>query len=417
MGSKDFIKQLQGFPLAWQWQRKNNVFSCDQALIDALGFSGQKLISLKQFAARLDSGQVQYLQKAILDSQKQQDPESEHTLELNLIFNIDQARYAGQVLLWKERINQVNGSLEFLLPLLNKHSETELIGEHLTNPYSPALICNNHHQIIWLNQSACEELSQPSYQLLACKLNNQNGTPPEQDSATNSLQCKSLNGLSINFDAQAKDIHTNAPKQRFFLYQLEVKHDSATQHTANLRWDNEQKFAQQLAEAQQFLEKQETLVVFALKLRAEGDNSSEKMKRMILDNLRRLNQKISVGFINAHTLSGFLATPKKLAHIQHRLSSAVTQLLKPSSPAESIQSQMGVSVLGVDASNSKQLINHAKHAMANSPFCEASELATESRFFDTRLEKAKQQGSPKKASETQAPQSKQHDDMYIDLDS
>lgn len=402
MTDKDLIKQLQGFPLAWHWIRNSSQVHCDRPLIDALAYPSEQQLSLKQLISRLEAEQITYLQRAIFDSQNQQ-----QTLELNLIFNIKGKRYIGQVLIWREQINQVNGSIEFILPLLSKAEERELVQEHLSAELIPAVICNQNDTIIWLNQAACTSLQQTSYQLLASKVVHSDA----DESGEVKHYIKSLDGQRVPLDARLKSIHTNAPKRRFTLYQLVAELAPQQQQV----WNSEAKFAQQLALAQKKLSRQETLIVFALKLEHQNEEASLRLKQLLLGNLKKLNQAISIGFLGKGAISGFLSAPKKLQLIQQRLNQAITQLLKPNDQASlgAMQSQMGVSVMGIDASNSQQAINHAQKAMINAKPKPLDQLAQQASFFDSRLNQARDKLNQSAIPKNSKPSNK--GDLYIDL--
>ncbi|WP_220718952.1 hypothetical protein [Agarivorans litoreus] len=401
MTEKDLINKLQGFPLAWHWMRNSNQIYCDRTLIDALDYSGQQQLSLRQLISRLEAAQVSYLQRAIFDTQNQQ-----QTLELNLIFSIKGKRYIGQVLIWREQVNQINGSIEFILPLLSKSDERALIQEHLSSECIPAIICNQNDMIVWLNHAACNVLQQSSYQLLASKIIHSDSV--EKSKIRHHI--KSLSGQRIPLDARLKSIHTNAPKQRFTLYQLAAELEPQPQV-----WNSEAKFAQQLALAQRKLSKQETLIVFALKLENQDEEATMRLKQLLLNNLKKLNHAISIGFLSKGAISGFLSVPKKLQLIQQRLNQAISQLLKPNDQANigTMQSQMGVSVMGIDASNSQQAINHAQKAMLQAPPKPLEKLAEQVSFFDSRLNQAQSQFNLHSRSSPTKPCPKSH--LYIDL--
>ncbi|GAB1623102.1 hypothetical protein AAOGI_31520 [Agarivorans albus] len=402
MTDKDLIKQLQGFPLAWHWIRNSSQVHCDRPLIDALAYPSEQQLSLKQLISRLEAEQITYLQRAIFDSQNQQ-----QTLELNLIFNIKGKRYIGQVLIWREQINQVNGSIEFILPLLSKAEERELVQEHLSAELIPAVICNQNDTIIWLNQAACTSLQQTSYQLLASKVIHSDA----DENGKVKHYIKSLGGQRVPLDARLKSIHTNAPKRRFTLYQLVAELAPQQQQV----WNSEAKFSQQLALAQKKLSRQETLIVFALKLEHQNEEASLRLKQLLLGNLKKLNQAISIGFLGKGAISGFLSAPKKLQLIQQRLNQAITQLLKPNDQASlgAMQSQMGVSVMGIDASNSQQAINHAQKAMINAKPKPLDQLAQQASFFDSRLNQARDKLNQSAIPKHSKPSNK--GDLYIDL--
>ncbi|MEE1675248.1 hypothetical protein SNR37_000573 [Agarivorans aestuarii] len=406
MAEKDLIEKLQGFPLAWHWSRNSSQVHCDKQLIDALAYPNEAQLSLKQLVNRLEAEQVSYLQRAIFDTQHQ-----EQTLELNLIFNIKQKRYVGQVLIWRELVNQVNGSIEFILPLLDKSEEQQLIQEHLASEYTPAIICNQNDSIIWLNQAASKALQQPSYYLLASRVT------LADNNATNTTskikrQIKSLAGQLVPLEAKSTSIHTNAPKQRFTLYKLVSETEPVS---AQRVWNSEAKFAQQLALAQKSLAKQETLIVFALKLENQDEAAAQRLRQLLLSNLKKLNQAISIAWLGRGAISGFLSAPKKLQAIQQRLEQAISQLLTPNEQGSmgAIQSQMGVSVMGIDASNSQQAINHAQKAMLNAEPKPLDQLAQQASFFDSRLNQARD----KLIQSAQPNNSKPSDrgELYIDL--
>ena len=406
MAEKDLIENLQGFPLAWHWLRNSSQVHCDQQLIDALAYPNQVQLSLKQLVNRLEVEQVGYLQRAIFETQHQA-----HTLEFNLIFSIKHKRYVGQVLIWREQINQVNGSIEFILPLLDKSDEQQLIQEHLLSEHSPALICNQANTIIWLNQAACKALKQPSYCLLASKVAIAKGSENNTDNKIQ-RQIKSLAGQLVPLDAKITDIHTNAPKRRFTLYQLITESEPASEQRV---WNSEAKFAQQLALAQKSLAKQETLIVFALKLDNQDEQVAQRLRRLLLSNLKKINQSISIAWLSKGAISGFLAAPKKLQAIQQRLEQAITQLLKPNDQSSigSMQSQMGVSVMGIDASNSQQAIKHAQKAMLNAEPKPLDQLAQQASFFDSRLNQARDKLSQPAVTSNNKPHNR--GELYIDL--
>jgi hypothetical protein len=406
MAEKDLIETLRGFPLAWHWSRNSSQVHCDKQLIDALAYPNEAQLSLKQLVNRLEAEQVRYLQRAIFETQHQ-----EQTLELNLIFNIKRKRYVGQVIIWRELVNQVNGSIEFILPLLDKSDEQQLIQEHLASENTPAIICNQNDTIIWLNQAASKALQQPSYCLIACKIT----LADSNESSTNSKikrQIRSLAGQQVPLEANSTSIHTNAPKRRCTLYQLITESEPVA---AQRVWNSEAKFAQQLALAQKNLAKQETLIVFALKLESQDEAAAQRLKRQLLGNLKKLNQAISIVWLNKGAISGFLSAPKKLQAIQQRLEQAITQLLKPNEQGNmgAMQSQMGISVMGIDASNSQQAINHAQKAMLNAEPKPLDQLAQQASFFDSRLNQARDKLNQSAQQNNNKPNSR--GELYIDL--
>lgn len=396
-----------GFPMAWEWNRKNKKFSCDKSLSTLLSCPPENPASLKDIAKAVAPNQLIHLKEAMNSVAEEQT-----TKVLNLEFLLEDKRCIAQVMLWSETNNKVNGSLEIILALPSKTEEALLIKDLFERSARAMIILDHSLQVIMVNPATCHCLGLASCELLGLRLpkliastyadnflNTMLEETQQQGFWRGELLMNHVSEKVIAFDTSLVLNRGNSESDNYYIIQMETTSFSVEEiannaNNLNWKWQDKQEFFEQVDKATKTINKDETITVFSLKASSSCNATPALLEWLIAQNLKTTKTNVKAGVISQGIITGYLISSRKVKVINSQLSECLYQLVceRPQETKITIKAEVGVSVLGADASNSSQLVNNSIKAMvASSDYrshVKESDIDCKIKYYDQRLAKS-----------------------------
>lgn len=392
------------FPLEWQWDTRTSAFSCNQLLPKLLGLSIQASVKIEHLYAAVENEQLSHLKKIIkqVHSQKQ-------IQELRIILQIHHQRHLAHFCIWSEpeEPDIIQGTLEVMMQLPSRTQELNLLHNFYNRGNEGVLVSDQNHRIIMANRAFCMDTGYSEFDILGESASFMK-TQQCDDSFYQKMweatlrqgswhgelvirtKCGEISPRELKLyhmvnEQTQSDYYVGVSRQLGFTVNNLI--DESEPDPTHIELVSTDQLIKQLNQRLKEVKSDQTLVHFMLGINFTTTMSESTQHWLIAKHFSTLPEDIQFARVGDNLFSGGVIVPYKVRDIHKRLQQVINQLCRTRDNIRAdipISANLGASVLRLDATNSKQLVNHAGQALVASKTSGVNNIS----YFDDKIQKA-----------------------------
>jgi len=386
----------------WQFSLKDKAFDCDPLLPAFLGFPQQKKISIQQLFSCFDTHQAIEIKEAFKDLLITQ-----NSFQIQTLVNTVDNRYVVDFLMFpvEGRENVVAGRLVYLQRFPNDLQESVFLRKVFLNSEIGRMLATSDHIIIMANKAFCKEVGYEEYELVgkSAKILKSGHYEPEfyaklwetvntvkiwrgELLAKNKLQevyARDVKIQRFDVDDGSHFYFTSSIALDLPSSVLDVKSRDSSEHS---NVPDKEKYTRGLQQCYKNISSEQTIVVATFNINWLQKISDFTACWLVAQRFHLTDQPGTLGIVSKGIYSLYWVEDKN----PDKIDMLLRQLLKAFSYGSDDSgfdlfstTNMGVSILSVDAKNPAQLISHSTQTLIANPAREYSSLY----YFDPRLAK------------------------------
>lgn len=370
------------FIVNWLWDLQKGLLEADNEIKSMLGYPETTQFEDCHFFSKIKRSQLSYVKNAL--RQVATDGQSQ---KIKFILYIHQRCYLGQLCIFQHQLEEhtLSGTFELLMELPDSQQEIELMGELFNSVKDGILISDNEHRIVMANKVFCNETGYEEVDILGENTtlfsNEVEGQEfyekmwsiaDEQGDWHGEIIAKNSSGEAIPRMVHFYKTLINSANKIYYIA-ISNRMDLAVNDTDTISDSTKQPllldfkmFNVSLSEYHASLLAHQTLVGITLDINFTVKLPEKTQHWIISQLLIPFVNDVQFTQIKGNLFAGCFISEKNVTSVNEKLETIIEALNKKEHDITKnigISTNIGCSILGVDAKNERQLVSHSSQAL------------------------------------------------------